>query len=172
MGHAVDPLSSPPTRSRHASHPRELALGHVRRGAAGLHTMLAMTPTEQLRSRLLGYRPTDTLWGWLGPSIVAAVGGFLRFWNLGQPHELVFDETYYVKQGVSMFEYGYERRVSAGIKSPDALFTQGTPNVFGTEGDLVVHPPVGKWIIGFGEHLFGYTSSFGWRFSVAPLASI
>jgi dolichyl-phosphate-mannose-protein mannosyltransferase len=134
--------------------------------------MFAMTPTEQLRSRLLGYRPTDTLWGWLGPSIVAAVGGFLRFWNLGQPHELVFDETYYVKQGVSMFLYGYERRVSASIKSPDALFTKGTPNVFGTEGDLVVHPPVGKWIIGFGEHLFGDTSSFGWRFSVALLGTI
>jgi len=42
--------------------------------------MSAMTPTEQLRSRLLGYRPTDVLWGWLGPLIVAAVGGFLRFW--------------------------------------------------------------------------------------------
>jgi dolichyl-phosphate-mannose-protein mannosyltransferase len=131
-----------------------------------------MTPTEQLRSRLLGYRPTDVLWGWLGPLIVAAVGGFLRFWHLDQPHELVFDETYYVKQGVSMIQYGYERRVASSIKSPDALFTRGTPNVFGTEGDLVVHPPVGKWIIGLGEHLFGYTSSFGWRFSVAVLGTL
>jgi len=137
-----------------------------------LHTMFAMTPTEQLRSRLLGYRPSDVLWGWLGPLIVAAVGGFLRFWQLGRPHQLVFDETYYVKQGISMFKYGQERRVAASIKSPDALFTNGTPNVFGTEGDLVVHPPVGKWIIGFGEHLFGATSSFGWRFSVALLGTL
>ena len=140
--------------------------------AAGLHTMSAMTPTEQLRSRLLGYRPTDVLWGWLGPLIVAAIGGFLRFWQLGRPDKLVFDETYYVKQGYSMFQYGYERRVAASIKAPDAMFTQGTPNVFGLDPDLVVHPPVGKWIIGAGEQIFGATSSFGWRFSVALLGTL
>jgi dolichyl-phosphate-mannose--protein O-mannosyl transferase len=131
-----------------------------------------MTPTEQLRSRLLGYRPTDVLWGWLGPLIVAGIGGFLRFWQLDRPHKLVFDETYYVKQGYSMFEYGHERRVASGIKTPDALFTRGNPNVFGTDPDLVVHPPVGKWVIGLGEHLFGATSSFGWRFSVALLGTL
>ena len=131
-----------------------------------------MTPTEQLRSRLLGHRPTDMLWGWLGPLFVAAIGGFLRFWQLDRPHQLVFDETYYVKQGYSMMEYGYERRVLPSFKTPDALFTRGTPNVFGTEPDLVVHPPVGKWIIGLGEQLFGATSSFGWRFSVAVLGTL
>jgi dolichyl-phosphate-mannose--protein O-mannosyl transferase len=134
--------------------------------------MSGMTPTEQLRSRLLGYRPTDVLWGWLGPLVVAAVGGFLRFWQLGRPHQLVFDETYYVKQGYSMLEYGHERRVLASIKTPDALFTRGTPNVFGTTPDLVVHPPVGKWVIAVGEHLFGVNSSFGWRFSVALLGTL
>jgi dolichyl-phosphate-mannose-protein mannosyltransferase len=131
-----------------------------------------MTPTEQLRSRLLGYRPTDVIWGWVAPLIVAAVGGFLRFWNLDRPHKLIFDETYYVKQGYSFLEYGYERRVPASIKSPDVLFTRGTPNVFGTEADLVVHPPVGKWIIGAGEQIFGATSSFGWRFGVALLGTL
>jgi dolichyl-phosphate-mannose-protein mannosyltransferase len=134
--------------------------------------MSIMTATEQLRFRLLGHRPTDVLWGWLGPLVVALVGGFLRFWQLDRPHQLVFDETYYVKQGVSMMKYGYERRVASGIKAPDALFTGGTPSVFGTEGDLVVHPPVGKWVIGLGEQLFGPTSSFGWRFSVALLGTI
>jgi dolichyl-phosphate-mannose--protein O-mannosyl transferase len=134
--------------------------------------MSVMNRTEQLRVRLLGYRPADVLWGWLGPLVVAAVGGFLRFWQLGRPNQLVFDETYYVKQGVSMMEYGYERRVASSIKTPDALFTNGTPSVFGTEGDLVVHPPVGKWVIGLGEQLFGPTSSFGWRFSVALLGTI
>jgi dolichyl-phosphate-mannose-protein mannosyltransferase len=134
--------------------------------------MWAMTPTEQLRSRLLGYRPTDVLWGWLAPLIVAAVGGFLRFWQLGRPHQLVFDETYYVKQGYSFLQYGYERRVPTSIKSPDALFANGTPNVFGSEGDLVVHPPVGKWVIAAGEQIFGGASSFGWRFSVALLGTI
>jgi dolichyl-phosphate-mannose-protein mannosyltransferase len=134
--------------------------------------MSGMATTEQLRTRLLGFRPTDVLWGWLGPLIVAAVGGFLRFWQLGRPHQLVFDETYYVKHGLSMFDYGYERRVASSIKSPDVLFTRGTPNVFGPEGDLVVHPPVGKWVIGLGEQLFGPTNSFGWRFSVALLGTL
>jgi len=135
--------------------------------------MSAMTSTEQqLRSRLLGFRPTDVMWGWLAPLIVAAVGGFLRFWHLGQPNKLIFDETYYVKQAYSFLEYGYERRVAASIKSPDVLFTHGTSNVFGTEGDLVVHPPIGKWVIAVGEHIFGPASSFGWRFSVALLGTI
>ena len=134
--------------------------------------MSGMTSTEQLRSRLLGYRPTDVLWGWLGPLFVAAVGGFLRFWQLGRPTELVFDETYYVKQGVSFLKYGYERRVASSIKTPDILFTNGTPNVFGTEGDLVVHPPVGKWVIAVGEQIFGATNPFGWRFSVALLGTL
>src|SRR5665647_2096303 len=85
--------------------------------------MSAMTSTEQLRARLLGFRPTDVLWGWVAPLIVAAVGGFLRFYQLGRPHQLVFDETYYVKQGYSLLQYGYERRVPTSIKSPDAMFT-------------------------------------------------
>jgi dolichyl-phosphate-mannose--protein O-mannosyl transferase len=58
------------------------------------------------------------------------------------------------------------------LKKPDELFTNGTPEVFGTEGDLVVHPPVGKWVIAGGEWLFGQTSAFGWRFSVALLGTL
>ena len=134
--------------------------------------MARMTRVDLLRARLLGYRPTDRLWGWLGPLFFAVVGGGMRFWSLGRPHQLVFDETYYVKQGVSMLDYGVEMRVPDSMKTPDALFTAGTPNVFGTEGDLVVHPPVGKWIIALGEQLFGQTSSFGWRFSVCVLGTL
>jgi len=140
--------------------------------ASGLHTMAAMTRTEQLRSQLLGYRPTDVLWGWLAPLFVAAVGGFLRFWQLGRPHQLVFDETYYVKQGYSFLKYGYERGPRPSLKTPDALFTKGTPDIFGTQGELVVHPPVGKWVIAAGEQIFGGASSFGWRFSVALLGTL
>src|SRR5262245_39702105 len=75
-------------------------------GVSGsLHTMSRMTRVEELRSRLLGFQPTDRLWGWLGPLFFAFVGGLMRFWSLGRPHQLVFDETYYVKQGVSMLDY-------------------------------------------------------------------
>ncbi len=127
---------------------------------------------ERLRRRLLGVRPTDRLWGWLGPLVIAAIGGGLRFWQLGRPHQLVFDETYYVKEGYSIWQYGIERVNRPTLKNPDALFTHGTPDVFGTTGDSVVHPPVGKWMIGFGEWLFGANSSFGWRFSSALVGTL
>ncbi len=127
---------------------------------------------DRLRARLLGVRATDRLWGWLGPLVIAALGGLLRFWHLGRPHQLVFDETYYVKQGYSIWNYGIERANRPTLKTPDALFTHGTPNVFTTYGDSVVHPPVGKWMIGFGESLFGIDNSFGWRFSSAVVGTL
>ncbi len=135
--------------------------------------MTAMDRREQLRARLLGFRPSDVLWGWLGPLVLAVVGGLLRFHELGRPHQLVFDETYYVKQGVSMLEYGVEMKWKGDGEEVDPTFTQGTIHVFETtQGDMVVHPPVGKWIIAFGEWVFGSTSSFGWRFSVALLGTL
>ncbi len=134
--------------------------------------MARMTRTEELRRRLLGHRPTDRVVGWLGPLFFMVVGGLLRFWSLDRPHQLVFDETYYVKQGVSMLLYGVELRNSSSIDKPDELFTAGTPDIFGSTGDLVVHPPVGKWVIAFGEWVFGADSAWGWRFSVALLGTL
>jgi dolichyl-phosphate-mannose-protein mannosyltransferase len=127
---------------------------------------------DRLRTRLLGVRAADRLWGWLGPLVIAGLGGFLRFWHLGRPHQLVFDETYYVKQGYSIWKYGIERANVPSLKSPDSLFTRGTPDVFVPYGDSVVHPPVGKWMIGFGESLFGIDSSFGWRFASAVVGTL
>jgi dolichyl-phosphate-mannose-protein mannosyltransferase len=127
---------------------------------------------ERLRSRLLGVRATDRFWGWVGPLVIAALGGFLRFWHLGRPHQLIFDETYYVKQGYTIWQYGIERANMPNLKTPDDLFTRGTPDVFTTYGDSVVHPPVGKWMIGFGEWLFGIDNSFGWRFSSAVVGTL
>ena len=119
-------------------------------------------------------RPPTVLFGWLGPLFVAAVGGILRFWNLGDPHQLVFDETYYVKQGWSMLLFGVEMRndpVLNEAKQIDQNFTAGNVlKVYDpTTGDLVVHPPVGKWLIGWGEQLFGIDNSFGWRFAVCVM---
>ena len=132
-----------------------------------------MTRTDELRSRLLGFRPTDRLWGWLGPGLIALVGGILRFWNLDRPRALVFDETYYVKQAYSLLRFGVEMRVLDSLKKPDEAFTHGNPDVFSTvDGDFVVHPPVGKWVIAAGEWLFGATSGWGWRFSVALLGTL
>ncbi len=133
--------------------------------------------TARLRARLLGTPPGDRLLGWLGPLVVAAIGGFLRFWNLGNPHQLVFDETYYVKEGWSMILFGVEMKNDPALeaaKQIDQNFTAGRVSTVydPTVGDLVVHPPVGKWLIGWGEQLFGITNSVGWRFSVCVLGTL
>jgi dolichyl-phosphate-mannose-protein mannosyltransferase len=100
------------------------------------------------------------------------VGGALRFYRLGHPGTLVFDETYYVKQGWSLILYGHEREVREDLAEPNELFTAGTGDIWGPDADLVVHPPVGKWMIGAGEWLFGVDSSFGWRFAVAVVGTL
>ena len=124
-----------------------------------------------VRARLRGTVATDRFWGWAGPLLVAAVGGFLRFWHLDRPHELIFDETYYVKQAYSFLKVGYELAWRQDVK-PDQLFTKGNLDVFQSGPDFVVHPPVGKWMIAFGEWLFGPTSSWGWRFSAAVVGTL
>ena len=146
-----------------------------------LHTMHPVETEGQLRRRLLG-DPIDVtrgqrLLGWLGPLFAMVVGGILRFWDLGNPHQLVFDETYYVKQGWSMILFGVEMRNDPALNEAqqiDQNFTAGNVlKVYDpTTGDLVVHPPVGKWLIGWGEQIFGIDSSFGWRFAVCVMGTL
>lgn len=70
---------------------------------------------------------------------------FVRFWRLGQPPSIVFDETYYAKWGQSYFQH-------------QAFFD--------------VHPPLGKLLIGVGVWLTQSNpqagqGAFGWRLAVA-----
>ncbi|NLU70001.1 phospholipid carrier-dependent glycosyltransferase [Streptomyces sp. HNM0574] len=106
---------------------------------------------------------------WGGPLLVALVAGLLRFWQLGSPHAVIFDETYYAKDAWSLMQYGYEGTW------PDKANEQilGDPQTIplSPEGSYVVHPPVGKWIIGLGEGLFGL-NPFGWRFMMAVLGTL
>jgi dolichyl-phosphate-mannose-protein mannosyltransferase len=124
---------------------------------------------DELRARLLGTRRADSSpLAWAAVFAVTFVAGLLRFWRLDQPHRLVFDETYYVKQGVSYLRKGYELRWNGNATaSVDAKFRSGDTNVFLDEPDFVVHPPIGKWMIAAGEWIFGPASSWGWRFSAA-----
>ncbi|TWP38649.1 dolichyl-phosphate-mannose--protein mannosyltransferase [Leekyejoonella antrihumi] len=144
------------------------------RSASGAQPGAETSIRSELRHRLLG-RPRsaqEKLWAWLGPALVTVIGGVLRFWDLGRPHQLIFDETYYVKQGWSQMLYGYARKPPNAVENPDSLFTMGNFHIYGSQTDFVVHPPGGKWLIGFGEHLFGINSSFGWRFAVAVCGTI
>ncbi|WP_298992461.1 dolichyl-phosphate-mannose--protein mannosyltransferase [uncultured Pseudokineococcus sp.] len=116
-----------------------------------------------LRERLVGRPPTDRLWGWVGPLAVTALAAVLRLWDLGRPHQLLFDETYYVKQAYSLLVAGYELRWPEGA---DEAFAAGTPSPLDT-ADFPVHPPVGKWVLALGQLLLGQDSSTGWRLGAA-----
>ncbi|MEU3325281.1 phospholipid carrier-dependent glycosyltransferase [Streptomyces albus] len=106
---------------------------------------------------------------WGGPLLVAFVAGALRFWQLGSPHAVIFDETYYAKDAWSLIHLGYEGTWPDNADERILGDPQRIP--LSPEGSYVVHPPVGKWIIGLGEALFGL-NPFGWRFMVALLGSL
>ncbi|GIH71173.1 dolichyl-phosphate-mannose--protein mannosyltransferase [Sphaerimonospora thailandensis] len=118
--------------------------------------------------------PDNPLWGWLGPLVVALFGGFLRFYHLGAPHAVVFDETYYAKHAFSLITHGVERKF---VDDADSLMLHGSEHLFKTCETVqdcavyAMHPPLGNWMIGVGEWLFGLTP-FGWRFMPALVGTM
>lgn len=119
---------------------------------------------------LLDATPRARLNGWLWALAVTALAGFLRLWDLARPHVLVFDETYYVKQGYSMLVRGYE---ASWGEEPNPRFETGDVSMLGTDPEYVVHPPVGKWMIALGIRLGGgVESSFAWRFAAAVCGTL
>ncbi len=75
----------------------------------------------QLRDRLL----RDPDWGrairWLAPLVITAIAALLRLINVAHPHQLAFDETYYVKDAWSLWTLGYEG--TWGENANDAFIT-------------------------------------------------
>lgn len=101
-----------------------------------------------------------------GVWMIIALAAFLRLWQLGYPSKLVFDETYYVKDAWTLWNTGSEKAWPA---EANAAFEAGSVNGYLTDPSFVVHPPLGKWIIGFGMWLFGAENSYSWRISTAIL---
>jgi dolichyl-phosphate-mannose-protein mannosyltransferase len=130
----------------------------------------------RVSKQLNGRSPGTRRLGWWGPIVAMLIGGVVRVWNVGTPASLVFDESYYVKQAYSMTQYGVELYVDPALKgkTPNVMFEAGTLNVFTTAGDLVVHPPLGKWLIAMGQVAFGAQNSYSWRAAavVAGMLSI
>ncbi|MFB7835505.1 dolichyl-phosphate-mannose--protein mannosyltransferase [Streptomyces sp. NPDC056056] len=130
-------------------------------------------PSKRVMS-LLGIGPdrSERLWrlmAWGGPLLVTAVAGLLRFWNLGKPNAVIFDETYYAKDSWALINQGYE---GAWPKDIDKTVLSDPGAVLvPTDPGYVVHPPMGKWVIGVGEKLIGF-EPFGWRFMVALLGTL
>ncbi|MCA1833766.1 MAG: phospholipid carrier-dependent glycosyltransferase [Actinomycetota bacterium] len=84
---------------------------------------------------------------WAIAGFITLVSGFLRFWRLSVPHEIIpLDETYYAKDAAAYLKHG-------------------------VEGGFAVHPPIGKWMIAAGEAIFG-NRPFGWRFSAAVVGTL
>ena len=81
-----------------------------------------------------------------------AISLLMNLWHLGTPKGFIFDEVYYAKNAHSLIQHGVE------LQSTGAA-------------EFIVHPPVGKWLIGFGIKLFGF-NEFGWRFASALIGAM
>ncbi|WP_340378296.1 phospholipid carrier-dependent glycosyltransferase [Streptomyces sp. SS7] len=148
----------------------------------------AAEPAADVRARLVPpyTRPGPRLWqtlglppvwadriarwsGWGGPLLVTLVAGVMRFWNLGNPKKVIFDETYYAKDAWALVHRGFE--VNWDKNANDLILSSGGHVAVPTDAAYVVHPPVGKYVIGLGELIFGF-DPFGWRFMTALLGTL
>ncbi len=98
------------------------------------------------------------------PTAVLGVAAATRLIGLEHPAELVFDETYYVKDAESLRQLGYEGRWPDGANDLWAAGTPGSPSELAA---FVAHPPVGKWVIALGLTLLGPENPAGWRLGTA-----
>ena len=102
--------------------------------------------------------------GWAGPVLVVLVAALTRLVGLAHPPSLVFDETFYVKDSWTLVNLGYEAQWPA---EADALFNGGHTDIFLSDPSFVVHPPLGKWLIGLGMLSSDGQDPFGWRIATA-----
>ncbi|MEO3775445.1 phospholipid carrier-dependent glycosyltransferase [Micromonospora sp. B11E3] len=102
---------------------------------------------------------------WLATAVVVAIAAILRLVGVSGPKGKIFDEIYYARDAWGLVDKGVEWN-----------YKDNGPS-------YVVHPPLGKWLIGLGEWAFGYQDAelkisvpghltttapeFGWRISAA-----
>lgn len=107
---------------------------------------------------------------WLATGVVVLIAAILRFVGLSGPNGKIFDEIYYARDAYGLIDRGVEWN-----------YKDNGPS-------YVVHPPLGKWLIGFGEWAFGYQDAetkisvpghlmttapeFGWRFAAAVAGTL
>lgn len=99
----------------------------------------------------------------LGVAVVLGIAAFTRFWALGHPDELVFDELYYVRDAITQLAHGFP------TTWPDDDPKMALP--FTDEASYAVHPPLGKWLIALGLLVFGDDTGWGWR-SASALSGV
>ncbi|WP_193596545.1 dolichyl-phosphate-mannose--protein mannosyltransferase [Microbacterium sp. YJN-G] len=124
---------------------------------------------ERMRDRAMSSPAGARLASWLAPALLTLLAAVLRLVNLAHPHDIMFDETYYVKDAWSLWSLGYEGKWGEGA---DAQLLDGDDSALSTDASFVVHPPLGKWLIALGMAAMGPGSSFGWRVTTAILGSL
>lgn len=132
--------------------------------AASPHTVALPATLDRLRDGV----PSD---GWVGWAVTLGIGLMafvLRLVGVERPNTIVFDETYYAKDGWSLLQKGYEADWASNAN--DAL-TRGDTSGLTDTASFIVHPPVGKWLIGLGEAAFGM-NSFGWRIAAVVFGAL
>ena len=136
-------------------------------GAGASLSPLSSRRQDQLRRRL-GLRPGNWVLeqsvrinGWIATGVVTLIAALTRLIGLGHPDRLMFDEIYYVKDAYALWHNGYE---SVWSDNADELFAKGNFSALTLEPAYVVHPQLGKWLIGLGMEIFGPGNPFGWRF--------
>jgi dolichyl-phosphate-mannose--protein O-mannosyl transferase len=127
-----------------------------------------VVPSAVVRARARA-RDSDPVMAWVGTIAVTLLAAFLRLWRLGNPHSLLFDETYYAKDAWSLIHLGYASNYVDGANTE--ILDGHTTGLFTHTPEMIVHPEVGKWLIGAGEAIFGM-NSFGWRISSAIVGSL
>lgn len=116
-----------------------------------------MTTTEALDDG----RMRDGFSSWMITIGITLFAFFIRAVGLANPNKLAFDETYYAKDGWTLINHGYELDWLDGANEQIIL---GNIDQISDKASFVVHPPLGKVLIGLGELLFGM-NSMGWRFA-------
>jgi dolichyl-phosphate-mannose--protein O-mannosyl transferase len=123
------------------------------------------TAVERARPGL----PDDRLRAWAGSLAVTLLAAFLRLWDLGRPHKFLFDETYYAKDAWSLVHHGF---VTGYVDDANEQILAGhLHGLFTDQPSMVVHPEVGKWLIGAAESMFGM-DPYGWRFAPAVVGAL
>ncbi|MDO4613814.1 MAG: phospholipid carrier-dependent glycosyltransferase [Actinomycetaceae bacterium] len=97
------------------------------------------------------------------------IAGLIRLWDLGGVDRIAFDETYYVKDSYSLWKLGYEARWA---DKTNEAFLHGDYSGMLNEPAFVVHPQLGKWLLGIGPEIFGWTHPWAWRLMPALAGTV
>jgi dolichyl-phosphate-mannose-protein mannosyltransferase len=124
------------------------------------------TAAERARPRAVD---RDPVIAWAGTAAITFLAAFLRLWNLDYPKKFLFDETYYAKDAWSLVHHGY---VTGYVDNANDKILDGNLHALWTnDPSMIVHPEVGKYLIGLAELVAGMTP-FGWRLAPAIVGSL